>query len=88
MGPKPMLQYVPACVMVQIIVEGNFTVHYNTPDNPNDIVIYPKNDACIWAAMETVLNLEVNATARKVFTKFSYIPYSHTVTRRAHTRRL
>ena len=24
MGPKPMLQYVPACVMVQIIVEGNF----------------------------------------------------------------
>ena len=76
-GPKPMLQYVPACVMVQLIVEGNYTVQYNNPDNPSDIVIHPKNDACIWAAMETVLNLEVNATARKVFTTFPYIPYSH-----------
>ena len=33
-----MLQHVLACVMVQLIVEGNFTVQYNNPDNPSDIV--------------------------------------------------
>ena len=77
LGPKPMLQYVPACVMVQLIVEGNFTVHYNSTENPNDIVLLPKNDACIWAAMETLLSLNVNATARQVITEFPYIPYSH-----------